>query len=40
MSNVDFGKPQVMLPGNPDLPAWLEATLAIGHLIMDDVAAA
>ena len=36
MSDVNFGKPQVMLPGNPDSPAWHEATLAIGHLIMDD----
>jgi hypothetical protein len=36
MSNVDFGKPQVMLPGNPDSPAWRKATLNLGLLIMDD----
>ena len=36
MTNVDFGKPQVTLPGNPDSPAWREAALGIGHLVMDD----
>lgn len=33
MTNVDFDKPQQMLPGNPDSPAWREASLGIGHLI-------
>lgn len=36
MTDVDFGKPQVMLPGNPDSPAWRQAALGIGHLVMDD----
>lgn len=36
MSSVGFGKLDVGLPGNPDSPAWHEAALGIGHLIMDD----
>jgi hypothetical protein len=36
MSDVDFGKPHIMLPGNPDSPAWHKAALGIGHLIIDD----
>ena len=34
MSNGNFGKPNVMVPGNPDSPHWRDS--AIGHLIMDD----
>ena len=36
MHNRDFDQPQVMLPGNPDSPAWRDASLRIGQLIMDD----
>jgi hypothetical protein len=40
MTDGDFGQPQVMLPGNPDSPAWQQAALRIGHLVMDNPRAA